>query len=87
MKDTRLQRSGTNIHRLAIPAHAQGCTQAALHVFDDPLTGKYARPPVFENGSAGLVSTGRRFQRLRADVAQWRQARKRAHPVAAVGRD
>ncbi len=26
-------------------------------MFDEPATGKYAAPPVFENGSAGLMST------------------------------
>jgi len=33
----------------------------ALKVFDDPVTGKFARPPVFENASAGLVSTAEDF--------------------------
>jgi CubicO group peptidase (beta-lactamase class C family) len=32
-----------------------------LKVFDDPLTGKFSEPPVFENGSAGLVSTADDF--------------------------
>jgi CubicO group peptidase (beta-lactamase class C family) len=32
-----------------------------LKVFDDPVTGKYSSPPVFENGSAGLVSTADDF--------------------------
>jgi CubicO group peptidase (beta-lactamase class C family) len=32
-----------------------------LIVFDDPLTGKFCSPPVFENGSAGLVSTADDF--------------------------
>lgn len=32
-----------------------------LKVFDEPATGKYAAPPVFENGSAGLVSTADDF--------------------------
>ncbi len=30
-------------------------------MFDDPSTGKFAKPPVFENGSAGLVSTADDF--------------------------
>ncbi|WP_426440537.1 serine hydrolase domain-containing protein [Bradyrhizobium genosp. P] len=37
--------------------HATG----GLKVFDDPAAGKYASPPVFENGSAGLVSTADDF--------------------------
>ena len=32
-----------------------------LKVFDDPATGKFSQPPVFENGSAGLVSTADDF--------------------------
>lgn len=32
-----------------------------LKVFDDPVTGKFVNPPVFENGSAGLVSTADDF--------------------------
>jgi CubicO group peptidase (beta-lactamase class C family) len=32
-----------------------------LKVFDDPVTGKFSSPPVFENGSAGLVSTSDDF--------------------------
>src|SRR5260370_39908988 len=34
---------------------------SALKMFDDPATGKFAQPPVFENGSAGLVSTADDF--------------------------
>src|SRR6266849_2408335 len=30
-------------------------------VFDDPVAGKFSSPPVFENGSAGLVSTADDF--------------------------
>jgi CubicO group peptidase (beta-lactamase class C family) len=30
-------------------------------VFDEPASGKYAAPPVFENGGAGLVSTADDF--------------------------
>ncbi len=32
-----------------------------LKVFDDPATGRFSKPPVFENGSAGLVSTADDF--------------------------
>jgi CubicO group peptidase (beta-lactamase class C family) len=32
-----------------------------LKVFDDPVTGKFSSSPVFENGSAGLVSTADDF--------------------------
>jgi CubicO group peptidase (beta-lactamase class C family) len=32
-----------------------------LNVFDDPVTGKFAHPPVFENAGAGLVSTAEDF--------------------------
>jgi CubicO group peptidase (beta-lactamase class C family) len=33
----------------------------SLKVFDDPVTGKFSSPPVFENGGAGLVSTADDF--------------------------
>jgi Beta-lactamase class C and other penicillin binding proteins len=42
-------------------AYARDYVSGELKVFDDPATGKYARPPVFENGSAGLVSTADDF--------------------------
>ncbi|HLZ04051.1 MAG TPA: serine hydrolase domain-containing protein [Bradyrhizobium sp.] len=32
-----------------------------LIVFDDPVTGKFSSPPVFENASAGLVTTAEDF--------------------------
>jgi CubicO group peptidase (beta-lactamase class C family) len=32
-----------------------------LKVFDDPVAGKFSNPPVFENASAGLVSTAEDF--------------------------
>jgi CubicO group peptidase (beta-lactamase class C family) len=49
-------------------------TADRLNVFDDPVTGKFASPPVFENAGAGLVSTAEDFQRIRADAAQRRPA-------------
>jgi CubicO group peptidase (beta-lactamase class C family) len=36
-------------------------TTQELKVFDDPVTGKFTNPPLFENGSAGLVSTADDF--------------------------
>jgi CubicO group peptidase (beta-lactamase class C family) len=36
-------------------------TADRLNVFDDPVTGKFASPPVFENAGAGLVSTAEDF--------------------------
>jgi CubicO group peptidase (beta-lactamase class C family) len=60
MKDTAFSVPEADIHRLA-GAYARDHASGALKIFDDPLTGKYARPPVFENGSAGLVSTADDF--------------------------
>ncbi|UGY05621.1 serine hydrolase domain-containing protein [Bradyrhizobium quebecense] len=50
-------------HKLSRFATSYGRDHATgtLKVFDAPATGKYAAPPVFENGSAGLVSTADDF--------------------------
>ncbi|MGY4316033.1 serine hydrolase domain-containing protein [Bradyrhizobium sp. JR3.5] len=50
-------------HKLSRFATSYGRDHASgtLKVFDVPATGKYAAPPVFENGSAGLVSTADDF--------------------------
>lgn len=42
-------------------SYARDRVTQALKVFDDPATGKFSSPPVFENGSAGLVSTAADF--------------------------
>jgi len=60
MKDTGFCVPEADLHRLAT-AYARDHASGELKVFDDPATGKYARPPVFENGSAGLVSTADDF--------------------------
>ena len=38
-------------------AHAYRSQEGGLVVSDDPATGKWSRPPAFEQGDAGLVST------------------------------
>jgi CubicO group peptidase (beta-lactamase class C family) len=60
MKDTDFSVPAAKLDRFAtvyMRDHATG----ELKVFDDPATGKFAKPPVFENGSAGLVSTADDF--------------------------
>ena len=60
MKDTGFHVPEAKRGRLAtvyLRDHAIG----ELKVFDDPATGKFAAPPVFQNGSAGLVSTADDF--------------------------
>jgi CubicO group peptidase (beta-lactamase class C family) len=56
MKDTAFSVPETKHHRFATSYARDHATQR-LKVFDDPVSGKFANPPVFENGSAGLVST------------------------------
>jgi CubicO group peptidase (beta-lactamase class C family) len=56
MKDTAFSVPEARQHRFATSYARDHATQA-LKVFDDPVTGKFAKPPAFENGSAGLVST------------------------------
>ena len=60
MKDTTFHVPETRRGRFAT-AYARDPATGELKVFDDPATGKWARPPVFENGSAGLVSTADDF--------------------------
>ena len=60
MKDTAFSVPQAEHHRFAT-AYARDRAAGALKIFDDPATGKFAQPPVFENGSAGLVSTADDF--------------------------
>ena len=60
MKDTAFSVPESDLKRLAT-VYARDHASGELKVFDDPATGKYAKPPVFENGSAGLVSTSDDF--------------------------
>src|ERR1700676_1218146 len=60
MKDTAFSVPETKRDRFAT-SYARDHTTQQLKVFDDPPTGKFAKPPVFENGSAGLVSTADDF--------------------------
>jgi CubicO group peptidase (beta-lactamase class C family) len=60
MKDTGFHVPETGRGRFAT-AYARDPETGKLKVFDDPATGKWAKPPVFENGSAGLVSTADDF--------------------------
>ncbi len=60
MKDTAFSVPEAKRNRFAtcyIGDHAM----QSLKVFDDPVAGKFSSPPVFENGSAGLVSTADDF--------------------------
>src|SRR5262245_6743964 len=54
MKDTAFCVPPATIDRLA---HAYRSQNGALAVSDEPATGKWSRPPTFEHGAAGLVST------------------------------
>ena len=60
MKDTAFHVPQAKLDRFATSYARDHATQE-LKVFDDPVTGKFATPPVFENGSAGLVSTADDF--------------------------
>lgn len=60
MKDTAFYTPETSQARFAT-AYARDHATQQLKVFDDPATGKFSSPPVFENGSAGLVSTADDF--------------------------
>ncbi len=60
MKDTAFHVPAFKRERFAT-CYTRDHATGALKVFDDPANGKYATPPVFENGSAGLVSTADDF--------------------------
>jgi CubicO group peptidase (beta-lactamase class C family) len=60
MNDTAFSVPGNKWNRFATSYARDHATQQ-LKVFDDPATGKFSSPPVFENGSAGLVSTADDF--------------------------
>jgi CubicO group peptidase (beta-lactamase class C family) len=60
MKDTAFSVPKTKHARFATAYISDHATQE-LKAFDDPVTGKFSSPPVFENGSAGLVSTADDF--------------------------
>jgi CubicO group peptidase (beta-lactamase class C family) len=60
MRDTAFHVPQAKLDRFATSYARDHATQE-LTVFDDPATGKFSTPPVFENGSAGLVSTADDF--------------------------
>ena len=60
MSDTAFHVPQHKLSRFAT-CYARDHASGSLKVFDAPATGKYAAPPVFENGSAGLVSTADDF--------------------------
>lgn len=60
MKDTAFYVPSDKHHRFAT-AYARDPATQKLKVFDPPVTGKFSSPPIFENGSAGLVSTADDF--------------------------
>jgi CubicO group peptidase (beta-lactamase class C family) len=60
MKHTAFYVPSDKHHRFAT-AYARDAAAQKLKVFDPPVTGKFSSPPVFENGSAGLVSTADDF--------------------------
>jgi CubicO group peptidase (beta-lactamase class C family) len=60
MKDTAFFVPGEKLDRFAT-AYRRDHATGELNIFDDPAAGKYASPPAFENGSAGLVSTADDF--------------------------
>ena len=85
MKDTDFSVPSAELDRLAT-CYGRDHATGELKVFDDPLTGKFAKPPVFENGSAGLVSTADDFNAFAQMMLNGGRLGSERHPVAAVGR-
>jgi len=60
MKDTAFFTPKDKHDRFAT-SYMRDRASGKLNVFDDPVTGRFSAPPVFENGSGGLVSTAEDF--------------------------
>ncbi|HEY3680632.1 MAG TPA: serine hydrolase domain-containing protein [Bradyrhizobium sp.] len=60
MKDTAFHVPDVKRDRFAT-SYTRDHTTQKLQMFDDPVTGRFANLPVFENGAAGLVSTADDF--------------------------
>ena len=60
MKDTAFHVPRSKLDRFAT-TYVRDRETRQLKVFDDPVTGKFSSPPVFENAGAGLVSTAEDF--------------------------
>ncbi len=56
MKDTGFHVPTGDIDRLP-PSYAPDPQTGEFHVWDDPATGRFSRPPAFQHGGGGLVST------------------------------
>ena len=85
MKDTAFYVPADKQHRFAT-CYARDPATQKLKVFDLPVTGKFSSPPVFENGSAGLVSTADDFNAFAQMLLNGGNLGKRTHPVAGFGR-
>lgn len=57
MKDTGFSVPEAELDRLPISYWSEGGQRKELVVFDDARGGRFAKPPVFESGAGGLVST------------------------------
>jgi CubicO group peptidase (beta-lactamase class C family) len=60
MNDTAFSVPQAKVKRF-VAAYIRDRQTQQLKVFDDPVTGKFSSPPVFENAGAGLVSTADDF--------------------------
>jgi CubicO group peptidase (beta-lactamase class C family) len=60
MKDTGFFVPHSKLDRFAT-TYVYNREKQRLEVFDDPVAGKFASPPVFENAGAGLVATAEDF--------------------------
>ena len=84
MNDTGFSVASENIGRLAT-AYAQEDSVNGEPVVDDGPDGLWSRPPVFEGGGGGLVSTADDFLAFASATACRRFTPRRADPVPAIG--
>ena len=86
MKDTGFQVPAEDLHRLA-SCYAANSETGTLELYDDANDSKWSRPPVFESGGGGLVSTVDdylAFCRMMLDKGKYGSERILARPSVAL---
>jgi CubicO group peptidase (beta-lactamase class C family) len=82
-KDTAFSVAGENISRLATAYQRDDATGEI--VVEDGPDGYWSRPPAFEDGGGGLVSTASDYLAFASALAGRRYPPRRASALAAVG--
>ena len=82
MRDTGFQVPADKVGRLASNYMTDPKDRTKLTFFDDARDSRWSRPPVFEAGGGGLVSTVDDYLAFQRMLLEQGPASRRAHPVA-----